>query len=411
MHLTQHEAIEWTVIDEAITRLAADKGALDLDIGRWLLVAHREGVERRLGFGSFAEYVERRLGYDARTTFERLRVARALEVLPALAALLRRGQRSWSAVRELTRVATPDTEAAWVEASERMTVRQVEAMVAGRESGDLPHGARDPVITPRRLVFELAPDELAEWQEAAEHVRRELGPAATNREVLRALVQKELGQRPESQPGYQTAVTVCSGCERTWQRAGGDLVEVAPEVGECARCDGEVVGVVALEDPVGAESEHVGGWARSRPHESAHVGGASSAHVGSAVEPEPEPGVAEVLGRLARRSGIRVLTRVLSQVIGAPAAVTPKLRAAVRTRDRGRCVVPGCTHFRFLDLHHQVRRADGGANTLGNLLSLCTRHHRRVHEGVLSIEREPGGRLVVRHAGGVLYGAAGPRLT
>ncbi len=252
----------------------SSKGALDVEIGRWLLVAQREGVERELGFGSFAEYVERRLGFDARTTYERLRVARALETLPGLAALLRTGERSWSAVRELTRVAKPENEAAWIEASERKTVRQIEAEVSGREPGDNPWDDVDPLLVMHRLVFEVPPDELAEWKEAAEVVRREIGPAATSREVLRAMVQMALGQRAATQPGYQVAVTVCAGCERTWQRAGSEWVEVAPEVGACARCDAQVVGVVEVDEAKGDASAHVGTststeprlptWARAR---------------------------------------------------------------------------------------------------------------------------------------------------
>ncbi len=152
------------------------------------------------------------------------------------------------------------------------------------------------------------------------------------------------------------------------------------------------MGVAEVEAPVGRAEDHVGG--------SAHVGG----DVGAVAVAD---GIAEVLGSLARRSGVRVLTRALAQVIGAPPTVTPKLRAAVRARDRGRCVVPGCTHLRFIDLHHQEPRARGGRNTLTNLLSLCTRHHRLVHEGVLAIEGTPETGWVVRHAGGVLYGGAG----
>ncbi len=416
MHVAREGDLAWTTIDAAIVRLAADKGALDVEIGRWLLVAQRERIERRVGFGSFVEYVERRLGYDARTTHERLRVARALEELPRLAALLRDGRRSWSAVRELTRVATPETEEAWVEASERMTVRQVESMVAGRAPGAGPTDARDPLLTTHRLVVELSPEEFAEWQEAAEQVRREIGPAASQREVLRAMVHKELGRRSETQPGYQTAVTLCAGCERAWQRAGGDLVEVAPAVGDCARCDGEVVGVVEVDEApaVAAAGAHVGAAENSGAVVSAHVGAAedsgavASAHVGA---PPEEHQLTDLLRRVVARRGVRVLTRVLSTVIGAPPkTMTPRLRAAVRTRDRSRCVVPGCRHVRFIDLHHQHPRARGGAHTLENVISLCAQHHRLVHEGVLAIEGTPSTGLVVQHAGGELYGVGAEML-
>jgi hypothetical protein len=66
-------------------------------------------VHVHLGYSSFSEYIERLFGYQARSLQERLRVAEALEGLPALARALSSGELSWSAVRELTRVpcATP----------------------------------------------------------------------------------------------------------------------------------------------------------------------------------------------------------------------------------------------------------------------------------------------------------------
>lgn len=122
---------------------------------------------------------------------------------------------------------------------------------------------------------------------------------------------------------------------------------------------------------------------------------------------DDESRLTALLGGLVRKRGRRVLTRVLAQVIGAPpTTVTPRLRAALHTRDHGRCVVPGCRNFRFVDLHHHQPRAAGGPHTLENVMTLCTQHHRLVHEGVLAIEGSPKRGLVVRHAGGTLYGAS-----
>lgn len=61
------------------------------------------------------------------------------------------------------------------------------------------------------------------------------------------------------------------------------------------------------------------------------------------------------------------------------------LRRALRLRDGG-CRFPGCTN-RFVDGHHVVPWARGGATSLSNLCSLCRRHHTWVHErGGLRIE-------------------------
>jgi hypothetical protein len=59
-------------------------------------------------------------------------------------------------------------------------------------------------------------------------------------------------------------------------------------------------------------------------------------------------------------------------------------RALVR-RD-GRCRFPGCQNRQFVDGHHIQHWADGGATSLSNLVSLCSKHHRFVHEHHWTVE-------------------------
>ena len=59
--------------------------------------------------------------------------------------------------------------------------------------------------------------------------------------------------------------------------------------------------------------------------------------------------------------------------------IPPHLRRALEERDRG-CRFPGCAS-RFTEAHHVRHWADGGDTSLKNLLLLCRRHHRSVHEG------------------------------
>jgi hypothetical protein len=55
------------------------------------------------------------------------------------------------------------------------------------------------------------------------------------------------------------------------------------------------------------------------------------------------------------------------------------LRRALQRRDKG-CRYPGCTHTRFVDAHHVHHWAHGGATRLDNLVLLCRRHHRAIHD-------------------------------
>jgi len=61
-------------------------------------------------------------------------------------------------------------------------------------------------------------------------------------------------------------------------------------------------------------------------------------------------------------------------------AIPPSIRAAVLARDRYRCRTPGCGNRQFLELHHLVPREQGGANDPANLVTLCQRCHRFLHD-------------------------------
>ena len=75
-------------------------------------------------------------------------------------------------------------------------------------------------------------------------------------------------------------------------------------------------------------------------------------------------------------------------------------------RDNGRCVVSGCKHATFVQVHHIVPRAEAGQHEPDNLACLCTAHHRAVHAGRLVIEGRPSTGLTFRHADGTRYGGA-----
>ncbi len=58
--------------------------------------------------------------------------------------------------------------------------------------------------------------------------------------------------------------------------------------------------------------------------------------------------------------------------------ISPALRRALTTRDR-HCRFPGCSAG-HCDAHHVRHWANGGPTKLDNLVLLCRRHHRAVHE-------------------------------
>jgi len=105
-----HSSSELDRLGDEIAELSAH---LDAATARLLSVI-REFDARggwNTGFRSCAAWLSWRVGLDLGAARERVRVARALETLPLLADALACGQVSYTKVRALTRVATPETEA------------------------------------------------------------------------------------------------------------------------------------------------------------------------------------------------------------------------------------------------------------------------------------------------------------
>ena len=81
------------------------------------------------GFRSCAHWLNWRIGVGLGAAREKVRVARALESLPLLSGAMARGELSYSKVRALTRVATPENEERLLEFANHGTASHVERLV------------------------------------------------------------------------------------------------------------------------------------------------------------------------------------------------------------------------------------------------------------------------------------------
>jgi 5-methylcytosine-specific restriction endonuclease McrA len=344
-------AVSWRRAHEELVRLAAKRAGLDFEEGRWLLGALRSGSHVELGYGSFYEYTERLFGYGPRLTQEKIRVAEALAELPETAEALQAGSISFSAVRELTRVAVPSTERQWLEAIRGHTVREVEALVSGHRPGSVPDDVPDADAKRHVVRLEVSGEAFATFREAMAQIRRDAGEALDDDAALLLMSRHVLeGRRDEGRSSYQVALTVCERCRRGKQQGRGELIEVSPEVVAMAECDGQHIGHLETSVELGA-------------------------HVDVGEEP----------------------TR-------ATQTIPPALRREILRRDGGRCRVPGCRHATYVDVHHLRPRSEGGRNTRDNLVTLCNAHHLALHRGKIAIEGTAHGGLTFLHADGTAYG-------
>jgi HNH endonuclease len=94
-----------------------------------------------------------------------------------------------------------------------------------------------------------------------------------------------------------------------------------------------------------------------------------------------EPGqlqTAERLGCDARRLTIKPHGRdLLHSRVGRCASYAQQRALSKRS---GHCQYPGCSAARELEAHHIVAFERGGATELENLILLCARHHKLLHD-------------------------------
>jgi hypothetical protein len=343
----------------------------------------------------------------AREVRERVRIGRALRQLPRIEAAFIAGELSYSRVREVTRVAQPDTESAWLACARDLDMRTLERRVAGTAeelarrrhldetaaefcgsasgaggtfdaagahfgeataeprgatdgsveaydtgSAHAPSSTRSPSSTmdgaaaertsrvaPReqarmhtrwldhdalRVTFELPAEVWALLERALEGARQRAATPLGDAEALAAVVRDALASQNQAADANDPRCSVV--------------------VYECSRC-----GKSELDTGVGGF--------------------------------ELEPAAAATLGCGAREVELAREGRGVQRSGPLPAAI----RRAVLLRDRCRCRVPGCSRRRYVDVHHLIARSEGGDHSRSNCITLCSTHHRRLHEGKLLI--------------------------
>jgi hypothetical protein len=376
----------------------------DAEEGRWLLAAERAAVHVHLGYGSFGDDIERLFGYQPRSLQERLRVAEALEGLPALARALSSGELSWSAARELTRVAVQDTEQEWLEFARGKTLRQLEQALVHRRPGDTP--ASPPDLSARRhtLRFDVAAETLAAFREAMSELRRRAGTPLDDDSALLELARCVLGgPSNEGRASYQLVLHVCPDCGNGRQQATGELVPVGPDVVSMAQCDAQHVAPVAgpTTGPSTAPANDLDLDLDGR--------GSGSEAATTPVSAQASQDGAHVSASTRRSAGSPSVVPRAKQTI--PPGPAP--RGNPSRSDR--CQVPGCSNARWLDVHHIELRSEGGRHSLQNLVCLCglcrARHNpergimrRASPRGPPGPKRSESGVIRVRHVDGTEYG-------
>ncbi|MCP4332617.1 MAG: DUF222 domain-containing protein [Gammaproteobacteria bacterium] len=295
---------------------------------------------------------------------EKVRVAHALKPLALISAAFSNGELSFSKVRAITRIADPENEKELLDLARYATAAQVEKLVRAyrrvgcleeRECASAQHAARE-------LTYYYDDD--------GSLVIRARLPADEGAVVLQALNAAMDAQEPDAQSDDVTAVTSTEENRFAQRRADAltTMAETTLRHGSASQSSAERYQVVVH---VTAETL------------AADEAGRCELDDGQRLAPD-------TVRRIACDGSLLHLSE---DTAGNPLdigrktrAVPPAMQRALRSRDAG-CRFPGCTHDRFVDAHHIEHWADGGETSIDNLVLLCRRHHRLVHEGGFGLEK------------------------
>ena len=129
------------LLDRHLRRLGRMRNPLELRLGRLLARLQDRSGYLELGFASLSDYVIERLGISVRRAQVLVQSDRRLKTLPLTSEAFARGQVTSSQIRLLLRIATPETESAWLERALRLNVRLLELEVTAALSAPGPNGA------------------------------------------------------------------------------------------------------------------------------------------------------------------------------------------------------------------------------------------------------------------------------
>jgi hypothetical protein len=369
---------------DALGRGIADL-SLRIDVAKHELLTQLRQFDRHdgwanTGFLSLTAWLAWRIDISPVAAREYVRVARALGELVRVDAAFAIGKLSYSKVRAITRVATPETEQDFLDISTNATASQIERLSAAyRRTRTDP---KEPPLDQRRFVrrsdtasgmvrieMQLPPEQAAVvWEAMSAAI--DAGHREDDAVEPQSHASAE-SKRPEFDPGQLPA-----------ERADAMVSVAQAYLTHSPRTLGSGYELVLMstKDQLEHGAAGIGGYLRDGTPVPLHVARMLACDCSRVDVEVGESGEILDVGR-ARRT--------IPSAIG----------RALWLRDGG-CRAPGCGRRHHLHAHHIEAWADGGKTSASNLILLCPGHHLQVHEGNLSVSVREG-KLEFKNRGGL----------
>ena len=331
------------------------------------------------GLRSCAHWLNWKCGIGLGAAREKVRVAHALKELPQIREAFRHGRVSFSKVRAMTRVATPENEDYLLMIARHGTASHVERLVRHYR-----RVKRTEALSEENRRHEVRELMLYPAEDGSFIIKGRLTPEAG------ALLKKALE----------------SGMDEAFEERKNVSAETSGEAGPSPKFAARRADALVrmAEAYLAGSSKHSEGGDRYLVH--VHTDVETLKENGDGAEAEVEDCgcvSAETARRMACDTG---MVHWLENAEGEPLnigrktrTVPPAIRRALKRRDGG-CRFPGCSCIRFVDAHHIQHWADGGETSMDNLVLLCRHHHRLVHEGGFTVENTSNKQICFRDAEG-----------
>ncbi len=337
-----------TALQDALVRMRRAEECAVLHFAEIL----RRRLYRELGHSSIHSYAEVELGIGPSKTYRFIRLAESLGELPRLRESLEKKEISWTKACTVARVATKESEKKWLAEAAQSSNRTLEARVREARArarsnleqpgllGDLsndPAKSDSPPPAQVQVSFSLTPEQHARLQSMLEKQRKRGNRASRSELLLEAF-------------------------------AAFDSQDLSRDKSAAAR---ELPESRWLDSEQGAEQRKSSRPATAAPYQivifQCENCGKASLPDGRALDPT---------------TAAQAACDARVQRAGEPnrATIPTAIRRRVLARDGHRCAMPGCSHMRFLEVHHRTARAQGGTNRPENLITLCSACHHLVHE-------------------------------
>ena len=270
---------------------------------------------------------------------------------------------SYSKVRAITRVATPETEQDFLDISTNATASQIERLSAAYRRTRV--DPMEPALDQRRFVRR------SDTASGMVRIEAQLPPeqAAMVWEALSAAIDAGRGQADASAEASRTEFNP----DHLPAERADALVSVAQAyLSHSPRTLGSGYELVLMstKDQLEHGAAAFGGYIRDGTPVPLHVARMLACDCSRVDVEVGQSGEILDVGR-ARRT------------------IPSSIGRALWLRDGG-CRAPGCGRRQHLHAHHIEEWADGGKTSASNLVLLCPGHHLQVHEGNLSVAVREG---------------------